>query len=90
MLFHQLAQLDPDYYLVLVTSEHFPALYLLILAGGEDNLDDLDVRSLALVLLPVELLLLLLLLLLHVPPQGRVEQRLLVQWAAGKEPPDLS
>ena len=100
MQFHQLTQLDPDYYLVLVISQHFPTPYLLILIGAEDHTDDLYVSSLALALLLLELLLLLvpvvllllllpLLLLLEVPPQGRVEQRFLVPWAAGKEPPGL-
>ena len=73
MLFRQLSRLDPEYYLMLITSnissEHFPIPYLHLM-------DDLYIRSLGLTLLllldlhPVLLLLLLLLLRvqLHVPP----------------------
>ena len=71
MLFRQLTQLDPDYYLgsllANISSEQFPIPYLLLLivAGDhiDDHIDDLDVaafsRALLLLMVIDELVLLL-------------------------------
>ena len=85
MLFRQLTQLDPDYYLVLIT---FPVsnfrisyLLLLIVAGDhiDDHLDDLDVGALVRALLLLMVIDELLLLgLLDLPPVGLVPLLLLL------------
>ena len=66
MLFRQLTQLDPDYYLgslpANISSEQFPIPYLLLLIGAGDHTDDLDVgafsEALLLLMVKDELLLL--------------------------------